>query len=62
MSLLSEIGFDTSAINRFENDGYQSEPLIIAQKCGIHVCQPAMRADEVLSDPDPERGERLGRC
>jgi hypothetical protein len=63
MSLLHKIGFDTSGINRFENASYQSEPLMIALKCGFHVCLPAMSADEVLSDPDPAgRETRLGRC
>jgi hypothetical protein len=36
MSLLPKIGFDTSAIDRFENDSYQSELLMIALKCGFH--------------------------
>jgi hypothetical protein len=63
MSQPPTIGFDTSTINRLERDGIESEPLMVALKCGFHVCLPAMSADEVLSDPDPVRRERwLSRC
>ncbi len=58
--------FDTSGINKLEDGGFTSEPLMRALECGYEVILTAMSADEIISTKSPVRRDallsRLGGC
>ena len=59
------IGFDTRGVNRLEDGGAQSEPLMKALYCGFTVQLPAMAVDEILATPakkNPRRENLFARC
>jgi hypothetical protein len=57
--------FDTTGINKLEDGGFTSEPLMKALECGYVVILTAMSADEIISTKSPVRRDallsRLGR-
>lgn len=57
--------FDTSGINKLEDGGSASEPLMRALECGYEVVLTAMSADEIISNKSVVRRNallsRLGR-
>lgn len=65
MAVRPRIIFDTSGINRLEDGGFASEPLMRALECGYEVILTAMSADEIISNKSAVRRDallsRLGR-
>jgi len=65
MPVLPRIIFDTSGINKLEDGGSASEPLMRALECGYRVILTAMSADEIISNKSAVRRDallsRLGR-
>lgn len=65
MAARPRIIFDTSGINKLEDGGSASEPLMRALECGYEVILTAMSADEIISNKSPIRRDallsRLGR-
>ncbi|HUY15649.1 MAG TPA: hypothetical protein VMX16_18770 [Terriglobia bacterium] len=56
------IVFDTSAINKLEDGGNSSEPLIKGLKCGFEVILTGMSAGEIISTKDVQkRGSLLSQ-
>lgn len=57
--------FDTTGINKLEDGGFASEPLMKALECGYEVILTAMSAEEIISTKIPVRRDalfsRLGR-
>jgi len=51
--------FDTTGINKLENAGSASEPLMKALECGYEVILTAMSADEIISTKGPARRDAL---
>jgi hypothetical protein len=49
MSLLPRIIFDTSGLNKLEDDGRASEPLMKRLECGFEVIVTAMSADDEMN-------------
>ena len=63
MSTRTVICFDTSTINKLEDDGSLSEPMMAALASGFYSRLTAMCLDEILSTPKPERRDALfARC
>lgn len=65
MVVRPRIIFDTSGINKLEDGGSTSEPLMKALECGYEVILTSMSADEIISNKNALRREallsRLGR-
>jgi hypothetical protein len=59
MAPLPRIIFDTTGINKLEDGGAASEPLMKGLECGFEVILTAMSADEIISTKTPERKEAL---
>jgi hypothetical protein len=59
MSLLPRIIFDTSGLNKMEDGGPASEPLMKALESGFEVILTAMSADEIIATKKPNRREAL---
>jgi hypothetical protein len=51
--------FDTSGINKLEDGGFTSEPLMKALECGYEVILTAMSADEIISTKSPVRRDAV---
>ncbi len=57
-----KIMFDTSAINKLEDCGPTSEPLMRGLQCGYEILLAGTNADEAVATPDPRRrGALLSR-
>jgi hypothetical protein len=65
MAVRPRIIFDTTGINKLEDGGSASEPLMRALECGYEVILTAMGADEIISNKSAVRRDallsRLGR-
>lgn len=65
MAARPRIIFDTTGINKLEDGGSASEPLMRALECGYEVILTAMSADEIISNKSATRREavlsRFGR-
>ena len=59
MSARTVVGFDTSTINKLEDDGSLYGPMMAALASGFRVRLPAICLEEVLSTPKPERRDAL---
>ena len=60
MSSKPRIILDTTAINRLEDSGTDSEPLMRGLESGYLICLTAMSADEIISiTKNPQRREAL---
>jgi hypothetical protein len=59
MAVRPRIIFDTTGINKLEDGGSASEPVMRALECGYKVILTAMTADEIISTKSPERRDAL---
>jgi hypothetical protein len=59
MAVRPRIIFDTSGINKLEDGGFASEPLMRALECGYEVILTAMSADEIISNKSAVRRDAL---
>jgi hypothetical protein len=59
MDARPRIIFDTTGINKLEDAGSASEPLMRALECGYEVILTAMSADEIISNKSATRREAL---
>jgi hypothetical protein len=59
MAARPRIIFDTTGINKLEDGGSASDPLMGALESGYEVILTAMSADEIISTKSPARRDAL---